>query len=365
VGKIRLKKQKSSFDKKLLVLTLSLTFLGLVAVADASAPIAERIFGDKFYFAKQQLVWGIFGVFLMILVSQINYRFWEKATLPLFALSIILLILVLIPGLGVKALGARRWLGIGPISFQPSEFVKLTLIFYLAKVAAKEKKFLSYLIPVTLISLLIMLQPDLGTTIVLGLIALSQIYISQVNIIYLLITALAGGIASFLLIVTSPYRKERLITFLRETQDPLGSGYHIRQILLALGSGGLLGVGIGASRQKFLFLPEAATDSIFAIIAEEVGFIGSTILIVLFGLFIYLGTLIIKNAPDTFSRVLAAGIVAWIGGQALLNMATMTAIVPITGIPLPFFSYGGSSLTMVLLATGVLLNISRYVSKER
>ncbi len=254
---------------------------------------------------------------------------------------------------------------IGPVSFQPSEFVKLSLAIYLAKVAAKEKNLLSYFLPIGLCALLIMLQPDLGTTIVITTMGLAQVFIAGVNMLHLTFAGILSVAIGFVLIIVSDYRKDRLLTFFEQTQDPLGKGYHIRQILLALGAGGLFGIGLGQSRQKYLFLPEAATDSIFAVIAEEVGFVGASILIFIFTIFIYHGLKIVLRAPDKFSQILATGLIAWIGGQIFLNIASQVALVPLTGIPLPFFSYGGSSLTAVLSATGILLNISKHSKDQR
>jgi len=226
------------------------------------------------------------------------------------------------------------------------------------------KKPIVFFAPLILSCGLIMLQPDLGTTLVVGLIGITQIYASGVSILYFL-TSLAIGIISVgVLILVSPYRRDRLMTFFEVTKDPLGKGYHIRQILLALGSGGLFGLGIGQSRQKYLFLPEASTDSIFAAISEEIGFIGSFVLILIFAIFTYKAFRIASRAPDSFSKILAVGIAAWIGGQILLNIAAMTALTPLTGIPLPFFSYGGTSLSMILVSCGILLNISRYETKK-
>lgn len=365
VKRAKLKKQKSKIDSKLFFLTVGLTVLGIIAVADASAPSALSTFSDKFYFAKQQVLWGIVGIFAMLVATKINYSFWEKAALPIFAGSLLLLIAVLIPSLGLRALGARRWILIGPISVQPAELIKLSVAIYFAKVSAKEKKLLAFLVPLGLVSFLIMLQPDLGTTLVVGAIGFSQIFVSGVNLTHFFLSIFSGGLISILLIITSSYRKERLLTFLQQTQDPLGKGYHIRQILFALGTGGLFGVGLGQSRQKYLFLPEAATDSIFAIIAEEAGFIGAMVVIILFAVYISRGLKIASQAPDKFGQTLAVGIVAWIGGQAFLNLASMVALVPLTGIPLPFISYGGSSLTTALFATGILLNISKHGRAEK
>ena len=365
MGKLRLKKQTKSFDSRFLFITFLLLALGLIAVADASAPQALSLFGDKYYFVKQQLVWGGVGVILLFIVSRIHYGFWEKLATPVFWISVIFLVLVLFPSFGITALGAKRWIVLGPLRFQPSELTKLTLAIYLAKVASKGKSTLSFIVPIAVLGALIMLQPDLGTTLVTVGIGMAQIFYSGVNLLAFLGFGALGALATVGLVMVSPYRRARFMTFLQQSQDPLGRDYHIKQILLALGSGGVIGTGLGQSRQKYLFLPEAATDSIFAIIAEEVGFIGSLILIVVFAAFIYRGISIASRAPDKFSQVLALGLTAWIGGQAILNIAAMVALVPLTGIPLPFFSYGGSSLVMILISCGILLNISRYAHGER
>lgn len=348
-------------DKTFLYLILSLVVVGLIFIADISAPQALNIFDDKFAFLKNQLAWAGIGLSAMFVVSNIHYNFWKKIATPLFFISLILLIAVLIPGLSLEALGARRWISVGPVNFQPSEVVKLTLALYLAKVAEnKLKKPLSFFIPLAIVAGLIMLQPDLGTTIIVTLIGLVQIFIAGVPILYFFWSLLIAFVSVVVLILVSPYRRDRLLTFLEVGSDPLGKEYHIRQILLAIGSGGLFGLGIGQSKQKYLFLPEASTDSIFAAIAEEVGFVGSAILVFAFAFFVYKAYKISVNAPDEFSRVLSIGLTAWIGGQMILNIAAMTALTPLTGIPLPFFSYGGTSLSMILVSCGILLNISRY-----
>jgi cell division protein FtsW len=356
----KLSKQSKSIDRNFLILILVFVAVGLIAVADASAPQALNTYGDKFFLLRQQAIWAGIGLVVFFIASKIRYSFWEKVATPFFLVSIALLLIVLLPNFGFKALGARRWIQLSLFSFQPSELIKLSLAMYLAKVASKNKKTLSYFVPVVISCGLIMLQPDLGTTLVIALMAFAQIFVSGVNFFYFLGAVAAGGVGTLGLILTSSYRKERLLTFFESTRDPLGKSYHIRQILLGLGSGGLLGVGLGASRQKYLFLPEASTDSIFAVIAEELGVIGAVAIIALFGYFIYKGLKIAISAPDKFSQVFAVGITAWIGGQAFLNIAAMVALVPLTGIPLPFISYGGSSLVTVLLGCGILLNIGKY-----
>jgi cell division protein FtsW len=361
----RLSKQTKSIDRRLLFLILAFVVIGIIAVADVSAPQALNTYGDKFYFLKLQLEWAGIGLVAFFVASKIKYTFWEKIATPLFLIALTLLLVVLLPHFSSLALGARRWITLGPINFQPTEIVKFAVCIYLAKVASRNKGALSYFIPLAAVAALIMFQPDLGTTLVVLIIGLSQIFVSDVNLLYFGASLGLGAIITFLLVFFSPYRKERLLTFLQLTEDPLGKSYHITQVLLALGSGGIFGVGLGASRQKYLFLPEASTDSIFAVIAEELGLIGATVIVALFGYFVIRGLKIAKDAPDIFAKVLATGITAWVGGQVFLNIASMVSLVPLTGIPLPFISYGGSSLVMILTACGILLNISKYVTEER
>ena len=358
--KSKLYRQKNSVDKKILFLVLSFVAIGLIAVADASAPQALNNYGDKFFLFKQQLMWAGVGLIILFITSKIKYTFWEKFATPIFFLSLFSLIIVLFPNLGFSAQGARRWIYLGPVNFQPSEIVKFAICLYFAKLASRGKSAVSYFVPLVVVTALIMLQPDLGSTLIVTVIALSQIFVSGINLWYILAAGAAGFLAGIPLILFSPYRKERLLTFLQITQDPLGNSYHMRQILLGLGSGGIFGVGLGASRQKYSFLPEASTDSIFAVIAEELGLVGGLAIIVLFAYFIKRALKVAGNAPDTFAKTLAIGITAWIGGQAFLNIASMVALVPLTGIPLPFISYGGSSLVMILAACGILLNISKF-----
>lgn len=363
--KIKLARQKLSIDRGLLILVLIFVFVGLIAVADASAPQALSTYGDKFYLFKQQLIWAGVGLVALFVTSKINYKFWEKVATPIFLLSLIPLLIVLLPHLGFKALGARRWIDTGLFNFQPSELIKLSLSLFLAKVASKDKNAISYFLPLIVVIVFIMLQPDLGTALVVAIIGLSQIFVSGVSLLYFAGALLVGFLGTLGLVLISPYRKERLLTFLQMERDPLGASYHIRQVLLGLGAGGIFGVGLGASRQKYLFLPEASTDSVFAVIAEELGLIGAVSIIFLFVFFIYKGLKIALGAPDLFSKVLVVGITAWIGGQTFLNIASMVALVPLTGIPLPFISYGGSSLVTVLAACGILLNVSKYSTHER
>jgi len=351
-------------DRSLFIITLLLVILGLVAIADASAPTALERFSDRFFYVKEQFTWAVVGVALMVVFSKVDYKLWSKLAIPLFILSVVLLIAVVIPGVGIKIFGARRWLDLGFTTFQPSEFAKLAVSIYIARVSVSKNKLLPFLLPVVLVTALIMLQPDLGTAVVLLGSAIVQIFVSGISVLALLIVGFIGSIAVAVLIRTSAYRWERFLTFLSQTKDPLGSDYHIRQVLIALGTGGMWGVGLGLSRQKFLFLPETATDSIFAIIAEEVGFSGSLILILLFVIYFLLGYRVVKFSPDRFSCVLSTGILSWIAIQFLLNIGSMVAAVPLTGIPLPFISFGGTSLVVNLVGTGILLNISKYAKAK-
>jgi cell division protein FtsW len=350
---------KKSIDKKLLLIVLILIFLGLVAIADVSSPLAEKQFGDRFYFFKQQIVWTVIGFVLMFVVSKINYKHYEKYATYLFLVSVGLLIVVLFPQVGSKLLGARRWIIYGPVSIQPSELAKLALVIYLPKVISKGKSILLPFLFIAFISLLVMLQPDLGTTLIIVVIGLSQIFLSGINIIYLTFFSILGSILVFVSIITSDYRMQRLTSFIDNFLNP-ESSYHIKQVLLAIGSGGIFGVGLGQSKQKFLFVPESSSDSIFAIISEEVGFLGSIIIIMLFLYLLIRCAKIVLSTKDKYGKLLGAGIMVWVGIQFLFNIASMVALVPITGIPLPFFSHGGSALISILMAIGILLNISKY-----
>lgn len=357
------RKEKNHLDFGLLALIIILVLVGTLSIANSSAPLAQNYFSDSFYFIKQQLLWGVIGVIAMLFVSNIHYSFWKKLSVPIFIASLFFLCLVVLPGFGSKLLGARRWIDLGLFSFQPSEISKFALVLFFASLADAKKTIKSYLVALGLVAWLIMLQPDLGTTIIITATSFVQMFILGIPIVHLMGTIFSGGILAILLILFSPYRRERLMTFLQSGSDPHGSSYHINQILIALGSGGLFGVGLGKSKQKYLFLPESATDSVFAIISEEIGFVGSFLIISLFAFFLYRAIQISIHAPDAFSRILSCGIVAWIGVQFFLNISSMIALTPLTGVPLPFFSYGGTNLMMILFSLGILLNISKYARK--
>lgn len=360
MSSLSLRSQSPGIDKPLLFAVLGLVIFGVLMVFNASSVDSAQTFGDQFYFARRQALWGIVGIFTMLGFSFLPYTFLRRLAIPIFAIAVFLLIAVLVPGFGVKASGASRWIVAGPVSLQPGEFVKLALVIFLASLLAQNRHLLPFLGTVGIIGGLVMLQPDLGTTGVLVAISIILYFASGAPLWYFLGLVPLVGLSTFVLVITSSYRKERLLTFLNSNNDPLGSSYHIRQILLALGSGGIFGVGLGQSRQKYLFLPEPMTDSIFAIIGEELGFIGAGVLVLAFIFAIWRGLVIAGRTPDPFGRLLALGITAWIGIQAFINIAAMVAIIPLTGLPLPFISYGGSSLIVMLAGVGMLLNISKH-----
>lgn len=357
-------KTNSVGDKVFFGLTILLTILGLLSVANTSAPLAVSAFHDPLFFVKQQLVWAALGFVALIVAYITPYTLWKKFAPHIFAGTLVLLVAVLIPGLGSRLLGARRWINLGPVSFQPSEFIKLALALFFAWMAEKKYPIKYFAWTLAAVSGLVMLQPDLGTTITIVLVGFVQMFIAGFPLLTLGIFGAGGTLAAFVLVMTSGYRRDRLLSFFSSEHDPTGTSYHVRQILLALGSGGLFGVGLGQSKQKQLFLPETATDSVFAVISEELGFVGAFCLILLLTYFCLRAFKIAKNAPDRFSQILATGIAAWLSGQMFLNIASMVSLTPLTGIPLPFFSYGGSSLTMILLSVGILLQISRYATPQ-
>lgn len=330
-------------------------------VYDASSASAARDFGDKYYFLKEQIKWVILGLAAMTLTSFINYKILYKLSPILIIGSIISLLLVFIPGLGIKAYGASRWINLGFTTVQPSEFAKLVLIVYLsAWFSSKEKgRLLAFLLLIGIFVGLILLQPDMGTAIILGGTGIILYFLSEAPLWHFAVLAPLGAFGVAVLAFLSPYRFKRLTSFLDSGVDPLGASYHIRQALIAIGSGGLFGLGLGNSRQKYSYLPEATTDSIFAIIGEELGFLGAVAIICVFTIFVIKGIKVAANCKEPFGRLLAAGIISWLTIQTIINLAAMAALIPLTGVPLPFISYGGSALVVELAGVGILLNIAR------
>lgn len=345
------------FDRGIFISFLILLILGVIFIADASSPIAEKQFSDKFYFLIEHIKSIAVGFVFMIAAYKCKLETLEKYAKIIFYSSLILLVLVLIPSFGSKLLGARRWISLGFINFQPSEFIKLSIVIYIARLSSSKKKIYSYLFPLFLVSVLIMMQPDFGTLFLIAIVIFSQMLISDISLLKMIILFIIGMCGSLFTILSSDYRRDRLLGYLNFS-DNIDSSYHLKQILISLGSGGISGVGMGESKQKFLFLPESLSDSVFAVIAEEVGFIGIFFIIMLFLYFFIRGIKISMKSQNIFSRVLCVGIVVWITMQAFINMASQTVLIPLTGIPLPFFSYGGTSMVSILTAVGIVLNIS-------
>lgn len=347
-------------DWVLITTVLILLIIGLVMVYEASLVEAFNQFGDKFHFAKLQLKWAAIGLTAFITSALLPLKLIKQLALPIFIFSLFLLLIVLIPGIGVEVGGAKRWLDLGFMSLQPSEVAKLAFIIYLAALFEKTAKLPPFLMSLGLIIALIMLQPDLGTTIVISATSVVMFFVAGASLTHLASLIAGGLVLGGTLILSSPYRRSRLLTFMDPDRDPLGASYHIKQIIIALGSGGIFGQGIGRSLQKYQFLPEATTDSIFAVIAEETGFMGTLVILTLFGLIFWRGMRIATSTSDNFLRLLGIGLTCLITLQALLNLSAMAALVPLTGITLPFISYGGSSLLISLTSAGLLVNISRY-----
>lgn len=348
-------------DLILLCTIIFLTVFGLFMIYDASSVIAFRDFADKYHYIKEQCINALLGLTALIALTFFDYKRFYNLALIILVVAIVMLIGVFLPGLGIYTLGAHRWINLGITVLQPAEFVKLSLAIYLAAwFSRKEKGRLpAFALLLGFVLLLVLAQPDMGTASIILFEAVVLYFLSGANIMQFVVMIPILGLGGLGLILLAPYRLARLTTFLNLGDDLGGASYHVKQVLIALGSGGILGVGAGNSLQKFAYLPENVTDSIFAIIAEEFGFFGSVGLIALFMIVLWRGFVIASRARDTFGRLLAAGIICFIGIQAVVNLAAMTALIPLTGVPLPFISYGGSALIVDLGAIGILLNISR------
>lgn len=355
------KSSTKKIDFILLSITILLTFFGLLMIFDASSFISFRDFGNKYHYILDQSLWMVLGFVGMGVLSVFDYRKFNDLALPILIIAMVLLVGVFIPGIGLSILGAHRWINLHFGVLQPAEFVKLSLAIYLAAwFSTKEKgRFAAFLLLLGLVLGLVMLEPDMGTTIIIMCEALVLYFLSGGNMWYFVGLLPVLGVVGLILIKIEPYRAQRLATFFNANQSINTSSYHVRQILLALGSGGIAGVGLGNSLQKYAYLPENTTDSIFAIIAEEIGFIGSFIFILVCIAFIWRGMIISLRARDEFGKLLAGGIVAFLGMQMIINLGAQTALLPLTGVPLPFISYGGSALVVDLWSVGILLNIAK------
>jgi cell division protein FtsW len=361
-------RERHQADYAILVIVVALTAIGVLVVYSSSAIRAYIATDDTLSVVGPQIAWAGLGLVAMIAMMRVDYRYLRFVSVPVFAVAILLLVLVFVPSLNVVIGGSARWLKIGPLpALHPAEFAKLALVIYLAHWFAKRgsrlKSFwggtVPFLIIVAPVVALVFKEPDLGTTSVIGLTAVTMFFLAGGRIVHLLAIGLAA-FAALLAVGLHGYQLDRIRTWLDPWYDKLGAGYHTIQGLLALGLGGLLGAGLGESRLAGgLFLPNASNDYIFAIIGEEFGLVGATVVIVLFVGLAYSGIRVSLAAPDTFGALLAAGITAWLCIQAFINIGVVVALIPVTGITLPFISAGGSSLTISLAAVGILLSISR------
>jgi len=365
------------FDYTLILIVAALLALGIFILTSVSSVLSQEKFGNTSYYLFCQIIRGILpGLFLAVLVLFIPLSFLRKNSFYFVLVNLFLMVLIFIPGLGIKVGGASRWLNIGIVSLQPSEFLKLTFILYLSawlSKRAKNKKnknwnkknknwkvvFLPFLTILSVIVLCLWFQSDLST---LGIITLSSFalyFLANAPIIHVILLGLFGLTIFFLFLFFAPYRMGRLLVFLGKKTDPMGIGYQIKQAIIAIGSGGLLGLGLGSSKLRFGFVPQTISDSIFAIFAEETGFIGSLCLVLLYLLFFWRSYKIAKESKDMFSGLFAMGVSLWICSQAFINIGAMVKLLPLTGVPLPFISYGGSHIVAELVAVGIMLNISR------
>jgi len=364
-------------DRVLLVITVLLVCVGIVMVYSSSVAVAELRYHTSSFFLKRHLLRALLGLLAMVVMMRIDYHRWQKLAGLGMLISIVLLVMVLLPKLGLNGSGdpqrVSRQLSLPFVQFQPSEMVKLVVIFYIARqITRRETQLESFkqdLLPtVCVIGLslaLVALEPDLGTTIAIGVLVFILFTAAGVRWRHLLSMGLVAFLAAGCMAISAPYRYNRLLSFINRDWEPGRASYHIRQSLISLGSGGIFGIGLGNSRQKLLFLPEPHTDFVFSILGEELGFIGAVIILTLFFILAGRGLKIARNAPDRFGFLLAIGITASIFLNMAINVAVVTSVCPTTGLPLPFISYGGSSLLFNLIGVGVLLNISRQLVQRR
>lgn len=359
-------RRKDEPDQVLFITIFLLLGIGIAVSYSASAVHAMKTFNDSFYFLKRQLLWLVAGFIAILVFQEIDYRIYKKYTKVMLILSFTLLTLVLIPGVGKSVKGSARWLEVGPFAFQPSEFIKIFMVIYLVKVFSYgkgENYVVQLLIPVVIsavIFVMIMMQPDFGTAVDLLIVTVFILFVSGFPLLYILGLFILSIPMFYLLVYQVDYRRERILAYLNPWEDRYGIGYHIIQSFIAFKKGGILGVGLGNGTQKISRLPEPHTDFIFAVIAEEVGILGTMFVVALFFITFWRGLKISASAPDEFGRLLAIGLSLLIVIQAYINIAVVSGSLPTTGIPLPFISYGGSSLISNMIAAGILLNISRY-----
>lgn len=358
-------------DYRLLSYFLILLVFGLIMLSSASVAMGYQKFGDSYFYIKKQLLYGVLpGLVLFFILAKTDYHLLRKFGPAIYCLAIILLLVVFLPGIG-SAYGthANSWISLWGYSFQPAEFAKLGMVIFLSYfISGKGREIFNFqrgflltlgigMIPVVLV----ILQPDIGTVSILFAILFGLLYVGRAKILHLAGLAVAGLGGLVLMVIAAPYRAARLTTFLHPELDPQGIGYHINQAFLAIGSGGWFGRGLGGSLQKFQYLPEVSADSIYAIIAEEMGFIFALGLIILLILIAQRGLFLAKKAPDEFGRLMVSGIIIWFITQSFLNIGAMVGVLPLTGVPLPFVSHGGTALMIALAGVGILANVSKQV----
>ena len=361
-------------DFVLLTVAIMLVVIGLIAVYSASYPIGYLNHGDSDFFIKRQALWALIGLGGMVAAMSINYRVLMRLSPLLMLVALLGLGAALVPGLGLAAEtdGPSRWIEVGPFSVQPSEFAKLAVLVYLAAwLAAKGPTVRDVALGVVpfvgmvgLVTSLVLLEPDLGTAMLIALITGTLFFVSGARLAHLVALVATATTFTATFVLVGGYGMARVLSFTSAESDPEGIGFQTLQMLVALGSGGLTGLGLGVSRQKFFFVPASHTDGVLSIVGEELGFIGVAVVLLLFALLLWRGLRIMQRAADPFGSLLAAGVLAWIAFQLLLNVGGVTRSIPLTGIPLPFLSYGGSSLAMTLTAIGVLLSVSRYAALD-
>jgi cell division protein FtsW len=349
------------------VAVAGLVLLGLIMILSASSVESFATYGSSFLFFKKQLIGAAFGIVGFIFFVRLDYHRLSGYGYALMVVVVGLLLAVLVPGVGVVAGGSARWLNFGPMSFQPSELAKLALILFAADVFSRklESSFDSFahtVVPIipalAILAVLILKQPDLGSMLVLGGIGMSLLFVAGAPVRYVAPLLAGAAVLTTVASLAEPYRRARILAFLNPWADPFRTGYHTIQSLIAMGSGGWFGVGLGASRQKWMYIPNAHTDFIFAILGEETGVVGSLFVLGLFAFVTFMGVRTARRAPDRYGTLIASGITAWVALQALINIGAVTAALPITGVPLPLVSYGGTSLLILLCAMGILVNIA-------
>jgi cell division protein FtsW len=365
-------RRQGHWDLTLLILTLVLVGFGLIMIYSASSILAMRSYGDSYYFIKRQLLWAGLGFGGMWFLARTSYEKYRDLVLPLLIACVILLLAVMLLPLGKTVGGARRWLALGPISFQPAEMLKLVLVIYLADALVRKQEIvrdftkgvLPHLVIAGSLAGLLLLQPDMGTAVIILGVTVAMLFIGGARLSHLLSLGLAALPVVFVLIFKVAYRRRRWDAFMDPWQDALGKGFQIVQSFLALGSGGLWGRGLCESQQKLFYLPTPHTDFIFSIVGEELGFIGSFLVLLVFGMLIWKGFAIARRCPDPFGKMLAVGVTLLLGIQTAINIGVVSGLVPTKGTTLPFISAGGSSLLFSLMAVGILLSISRNTVPE-